>query len=467
MDSSAASLQIAAPRPLKQSMRVMGVLLLTLSSVTPASSVFVIVPGVIAQAGTGAFLSLLAGAAVGVAMAFVYAELSSAFPLTGGEYAILGRTLMPLTGFMILGLNGFGGMLSVAALAVGASEYLGAVIPGASPVPVGIAITVLATLLCVLNVRTNAWITGAFLLLEVVALAVLAALGFGHIVRPISELFLHPVLLNGGTLSPVSIAAIGLATSVSTFAYNGFGAAVYFGEEMHEAPRLIGRTILWALAVTVGLELIPVTAVLLSAPNLKSFLGSQNPFVDFVLGTGGPLLNKAIGLGVALAIVNAVIATVLMNARFFYSTGRDGVWTKGINRALTITHPRFHSPWVATLLAGITAAAACFIPLEQLLTLNAAGIVIMYLLLCLGTIAGRRTGTTSHGYYRMPLHPAAVVFGLVALTYILYANWLDPGDGRTSVIVSAAAMVLSAAYYFVVLKRRGDWILRGPGDVLD
>ena len=48
------------PRALKRSMRVVGATLLTLSSITPASSVFVIVPGVFQQAGTGAFVSMVA-----------------------------------------------------------------------------------------------------------------------------------------------------------------------------------------------------------------------------------------------------------------------------------------------------------------------------------------------------------------------------------------------------------------------
>ena len=81
-------------------MKVVGALLLTLSSVTPAASVYVIIPGILQQAGTGAFLSLAAAALVGLAMAFVYAELASAHPLAGGEYAIFKVTgeIFPITG---------------------------------------------------------------------------------------------------------------------------------------------------------------------------------------------------------------------------------------------------------------------------------------------------------------------------------------------------------------------------------
>jgi hypothetical protein len=53
----------AASRPaLKRGLHVLGTLLITLSAVTPASSVFIIVPGVIALAGTGALWSFIVAA---------------------------------------------------------------------------------------------------------------------------------------------------------------------------------------------------------------------------------------------------------------------------------------------------------------------------------------------------------------------------------------------------------------------
>ncbi len=61
-------------------MRSPRALLLTLSSITPASSVFVIVPGVVTQAGTGAFLSMAAAALLAVPIAFIYANSPPPFP---------------------------------------------------------------------------------------------------------------------------------------------------------------------------------------------------------------------------------------------------------------------------------------------------------------------------------------------------------------------------------------------------
>lgn len=173
----------SAPRPFVRSMKLLGVLMLTLSAITPASSVFVIVPGIIQQAGSGALISLAAAAVVALAMAFVYAEVGSAWPLAGGEYALVGRTLGPFAGFVLMGAFTVASNLAPAVLALGASTYLAAVWPGAPAIPIGVAIIAMATLFGILNVRLNAWVTGLFLAVEVLALAALAWLGFGYGVR--------------------------------------------------------------------------------------------------------------------------------------------------------------------------------------------------------------------------------------------------------------------------------------------
>ena len=451
------------PRPFIRSMKVTGVLLLTLSAVTPASSVFVVIPGIIGQAGTGAFISLAAAALVALAMALVYAELASAFPHAGGEYAMLGRTLGPFVGFVFMGMNLVGSTLAPAVLSLGASDYVAAIWPNVGRVPFAVGIVASSMLLGILNIRLNAWVTGVFLVVEVLALVVLGALGFAHAQRPISEFITHPVILSLGHLAPTPIAMMGLATAVAIFSYNGFGAAVYFSEEMHEAPRLVARTILLALVLTVAFEFIPVIAVLMGASDLKGLLASQSPFSDFLLRTGGRTLDTVISLGIALAIVNAVIATVLINARFLFSSGRDGVWHGWFNTALTRMHGRFQSPWVATLLAGVSACAACFIPFHTLLVMNGTGVVVMYLLLCLAAIAGRITGSTAHAAYRMPWFPLAPAFALVALVYVVYANWIDPEVGRPSLIVSLVLIVLATGYFLVLRRGRGSAItLNGP-----
>ncbi len=432
-----------------------GVLFLTLSATTPASSVYIVMPGMLAGAGSGALLALLIAGVVCTATAYVYAELSSAWPVAGGEYVMVGATLGPLAGFVMLGINVINNLLFPAVMGLGLSDVLAAVVPGLPVIPLAVAMIAASTLIAVFDIRLNAWVTGAFLLLELVVIGVLVWLGAASPVRALAPLLLHPVA--GAALAPASPVAIGLAAVVAILALNGYGMAVYFGEELRDAPAKIARIILLALAVTLAVEMLPLAAVLVAAPDLPKLFAAADPFGLFVARRGGPGLAGWMAIGVAIAVFNAAIASVLASARFFYATGRDRAWGRPVDAWLAAVHPRFASPWVATLITGGAGIAACFVPLPLLLVVSGAGIVVTYAGVSLAALVGRRTGASAHGLYRMPWFPLAPLLTLVALAGIVWASWLDPVTGTPGLIATAAQMALAAGYYWLVLRRRG-WV---------
>jgi amino acid transporter len=447
-------------------MRRPGALFLTVSGITPAASVFVIGSDVIAQAGSGAVIAFAVAMIVCIPVALAYAELSSAFPLSGAEYSILGRVLGPAWGFMALGLNIVGGALTQAVTALGLAAYLDVAVPGTPVLAAALAAVALSTLIAILNVRTNALVTGAFLATEILVLAAMTAVGLSHPHVSAVHALIHPVGVGaGGAIAPVSLAVIGVATAGAVYAYNGFGAAVCFGEELRDAPRLIAWVILWALVIGVVCEALPITAVIIGAPNLPAVLAAPSPASAFI-ATAGPLFAKIVSLGVAAAIVNAMIAVTLQNARQLYATGRDGVWPAPLNRAFRAIHPRFRSPHVATLVMGALAAGACFMGLRLLVVLTATGIVVIYAGVCVSALVGRRTGSTAGGHYRMPWFPWAPILGLAALGAMIVADLADPAVGRMSLVANLAVMGLFAGYYAAFIKGRGRWRLTGPDGAL-
>jgi amino acid transporter len=450
------------PHPLPRCLGMLGILFLTLSATTPASSVFIIVPGMLQSAGTGALWAFLLAGLVCVATAFVYAELSSAFPIAGGEYVMVARTLGPLPGFVILGINIFNNIIFPPVVGLGVSAVLAAVIPGLPQIPTAIAVVTASTLCGLLNIRVNALVTGIFLAIEVVALLVLIGLGLADPVRSVLPMLTHPAMPAGGALVPATAGAIGLATTVAIFALNGYGMAVYFGEEMHDAHAKIARVILTSFGLSFLLELAPLLAVLIGAPDMVALVGAEDPFGQFIAQRGGTLLSQMVAIGVVIAIVNAAIVTVLASARFLWCTGRDRVWSYRFDAFIGAIHPKWQSPWVATLIIGGVGVACCFISLKFLLILNGGGLIVTYAAISLAAIAGRRNGATVHGVYRMPLFPLAPVFTLLALVYVVYATWLDPEEGRPGVIATVAQMALAAGYYWFVLRRRGEWVVQEP-----
>jgi amino acid transporter len=268
-----------------------------------------------------------------------------------------------------------------------------------------------------------------------------------------------------GHLAPTALAALGLAGSASMFANYGFGNAIFLGEETHDAARQIARAVILAMIIGYVTQIIPMGAVLTGARDLTTlFAGGDSMFSNFVVDRGGRALGIVISLSIVMAIINCNIAFVVLVARLLFSTGRDNVWPAPVNRALLKISPRFGSPWVATLSCGFLAAALCFVSKYTLTVLTGTTIVVVYGSLCVSAIVGRRTGRTAHARYRMPFHPWPSVIGLLGLAYVIYASALDPDVGLPSLKATALVIAASAAYYWLVLRRRGAWVLHQPRD---
>jgi amino acid transporter len=214
---------------LSRSLRVVGNVMITLSSITPASSVFIIIPLILVTVGTGSFLALVFAAIVGVFMAFCWGELCAAYPIAGGDYAVVwhafkGRAA-PLAGpvTMVLFALWIDTIVFIpAVIALGTAQYLG-VVWSVDTKTAGAVVMLVAAGLAILKVRLNAVLTGVMLAIELAALAIVTVLGLAHLHGGrIGQLFHGWVLGNGhGGTTSVTFGAILAITAVAVFAYNG------------------------------------------------------------------------------------------------------------------------------------------------------------------------------------------------------------------------------------------------------
>ncbi len=446
----------------QRSMHSFGALMITLSALSPTIGVFVVGSEVIHQVGTAVFPCYLLAVLVGVLIANVYGELGTAFPDTGGEYTIVGRVLGPAYGFSVLGINLLGLSIANAVTGLGMSSYLAVLIPGLPQVWTAVGLDVIVTAMAILNVRLNALVTGIFLAAELLALAAVAVLGFTHPHQGLAEAaFGMKTLTPSGTLGAVPMTALGAAAVSALYAFNGYGSTVFLGEELHEAPKRLARVVFWALGIGAVAELLPVLGILVGAPDLKALIASDSPIAVFATAVGGPLMAKLVSLAVAMAIFNCMVVVALLCGRQLYATGRDGAWPGPINRFLASVHPRFNSPWKATILMGVTAMAWCFVPKKLLLIVIASGVAALYSLLCITALVGRRTGATAHAGYRMPLGPVIPVLGLAALIGVVIATWFDPNNGKIGLLATAGVIAFFVLYYLIFLRKSG-WGHKGP-----
>lgn len=467
VDKSTAYVEERYEQELHRGLGVMGNIAITLSAVTPASSVFIIVPFIINTAGTGAFLAMVFAAIVGVFMAFCWGELSAAFPIAGGDYALvwhafkgpwarIGNALSFATFALMLNSVAF----IPAVIALGTATYLANIVTIDTRIA-GAAVCLVAAGVAILRIRTNAVITGIFLVIELLALLVLTILGIANFhPERVSQLFSGWVVGNSsGGLDPVAFGVILTATASAVFAYNGYSNAVNFSEETKGSSRRIATAILWSLVITVAAELIPTTAVILGAPDLAKMTISATPMIDFLDATANSTVDTIVSLGVALAIFNATLAIILEFGRILYSASRDRAWPGVINDWLVAVHPTLKSPWVATALVGIVSAILCLtVDLNTLITLTGAALVADYAFVALASLIGRYIGATAGSPYRMPLWPIPPILALIALVYI------TTQQTTTALLVAGGTILIGLIYWaIVILPQKGRaWNLKEP-----
>lgn len=444
------------PQKLKRSIGVVGGTLLTLSCVTPASTLFVVVPDLFGSVGTFTALTIAIGSLLCVGVAFVYSELGTLIPSAGGEYAMVSTLAGRLAGWLVFVLSLLVVMIVPPVIAMGTADYLAPLVHVPAPLA-GAGVMLLATLAGLLDLRANAWITGVFLVLEVIAAGVVAVLGFTHAQRGAGSLLHGQVAGENGTHSLVTAALVVSGLAIALFITQGFSTAVYLSEELENPRRNVARTVLATLAISTAVILVPIIAITLGADDVAALTGGD--LSGMITAWSNSAVGTFISLCVALAIINAGIVMVIQNSRVLFASARDKAWPEPVNNALSRLG-RFGSPWVATLVVGVPGAALCFVNLDTLYGVTGVSVTGMYLLVSVAALFSRRGAHRTVPAWRMPLWPAIPVVLIVVLLYVLsmqdteYLLW-------TGGITAVATL-----YWALYLRPRQEtrWLVSVPED---
>lgn len=440
-----------------------GVLLLTLSCLSPVFSVYGPGSDVLQHAGTGAAGLFLLGIGAALVWAVVYAELGSAYPYAGGDYVGVGSILGPGAGFACLVLWAATILTTNAYLAEVVATYVAAAAPGVPLSAVTFGTLVLAVAIALLTVRLSALVTGFFLCIEMLAVLVLIVAGFRHGAAGLPALLMHPELpsANGHGL-PVAAGALAVGAVSAAFATVGGNQAIAFGEELIDPHRRMGGVILIACLTGAVAIALPVVAVVAGAGHEAAIYRSPAPFSALIASIAGTTAARALSACVALAIFNALIAAMMFSGRLLFSFGRDTVFPQALSAALARVHGPSGAPRIATLAVGVGSAACCVLRTHVLLVFLSGVVVYALALVSLAVLIGRSKGLTGGpGFWRSPLFPAAPVLGLSLAATFAASDVADRGVGRPSLLVLGAVLAAAVAWYQWVLKRRpGGWAPR-------
>jgi APA family basic amino acid/polyamine antiporter len=429
--------------------RSMGALSLTAFGVAAiiGAGIFVLTGQAAAKyAGPGIVISyVLAGIACALA-AICYAELASSVPISGSAYtyayAVLGELLAWIIGWDLILEYGVG----AAAVGVGWSGYLtdflkssfGWTLPSAivaSPfdTPSGIVnlpalvILLIITAMLVFGTRQSSIINNVMVGIKLAIILFFIVVGATHI---------HTA--NWHTVLPFGFSGVLTGASIIFFAFIGFDQISTAAEEVRDPQRTMPRGILASLVICTLLYVL-VSGILTGVvPYTK--LNNSSPVSHAMLQIGLNWAATVISVGAVIGLTTVLLVLVFGQSRIFFAMARDRL----LPGAFSTVHPRFHTPWLSTLIVGLCVALlAGFTPISVLAEMTNIGTLAAFIIVALAVWRLRYTQPDLPRGFRVPWVPVLPIASVLAsCVLIAYLPWV-------TILRFAIWLIIGLAVYFL------------------
>jgi basic amino acid/polyamine antiporter, APA family len=378
--------------------------------------------------------------------AFIWAELATRLPGTGGQYLYLREAYHPSVAFVygwgLLLVTQTGGM---AAVAVIFSSYFRA-LTGLAWNDSAIAALVLLILTGIncLGARAGSNVQSAFMLLKIGAIAALVVIGFA---------------LGGGSLKsgpllaqPVSfglLKSMGSAMVPIAFAYGGWQTATFVAGEMRDPRRDLSRGLLLGVAAVAGLYLAVNLACLrvLGPAGLDATTIPASDVMRIALGERGA---QWIAVGIVISTLGFLSQSMLTGPRVYYAMARDGLFFESVGKLSR----RSKAPVVAIVLQGMAAIViACSGTYGEILNFAVTVDFIFFGMTAASLfILRRRQIGSDSAIYRVPGHPfTTILFVLSCAGIVASAIVASPANSAIALCIMLAA--LPVYYYWSKFRR--------------
>lgn len=432
---------------LKRSLTATNLTLLGIGAIIGAG-IFVLTGTAAAQhAGPAIVLSFIF-AGLGCAFAgLCYAEFASMIPIAGSAYtygyATLGELLAWIIGWDLI----LEYLFAASTVAVGWSGYfvqllgdLGITIPSAlanapfsvegthTLVPTGaivnlpaVILVLVMTTLLVLGIRESARLNNLIVYLKVGIVLLVIGFGFFYVDAANWSPFIPPQLTDAATGAPVAgkfgWSGIFAGAGVIFFAYIGFDAVSTAAQEARNPQRDLPIGILASLAVCTLLYILMALVMTGMVPFPQ--LDVAEP-VYVALDAAGPQLawlKYFATVGAVAGLASVVLVMLMGQPRIFYAMARDGLLPPVFGRV----HPKYQTPWLATIITGVTAAAlAGLFPIGLLGHLVSIGTLFAFIIVCAGVLVLRHQSPELKRPFRTPLVPFVPLAGIAVCGWLMY-----------------------------------------------
>jgi APA family basic amino acid/polyamine antiporter len=260
----------------------------------------------------------IVGGVAALCGALAYAELSAAFPRSGGEYNFLSRIYHPAVGFLagwISATVGFAAPIALAAMAFG--EYFKGVVPGSSPLLLGFAVTWIVTLVHLSGIKHSSKFQNVSTIIKGALIVALIVAGlFYGVAQPIS---FAPTATD---VTFIASAPFAVSLVFVMYAYSGWNAATYIAGEIREPAVSLPRSIIAATLIVITLY-VALNAVFLYTTPISSMAGQ----LDVALIAGkhifGDFGGRIVGGLICIGLISSISAMTWIGPRVTMAMGKD------------------------------------------------------------------------------------------------------------------------------------------------
>lgn len=402
-------------------------------------------PSVVAQrlhAGWAMLGVWLAGGAVALLGAFVFAELAARRPHDGGLYAYLRDAFHPIVAFMygwtLLLVSQSGGMAAAAlTFAVYFAPLTGVRV---DPVLLAFAVLTIFTVVNCLGVRQGSTLQNVFMLFKIAAIAGLIAAGF--MAHPTAAAAIAEPTA-GTTLSLLGAMAISMIAVL--FAYSGWQTSSFMTAELKDPTRSLPRGLLWGVGGVIVLYVL-VNVVCLRVLGPAGLMHTDAPASEVLRAFMGARGAQVIAALIALSTLGFLSNQILVSPRVYHAMAEDGVFFK----SMAWLHPSTRVPVVAIALQGAVAVIITFWKgyaqiLNYVISVDYVFFALSAIALFVFRARDRARGAPAPGFLA-PLHPLTTgLFGIVAIGVVLTTYV----DSPLNACVTVGLLLVAIPVYFV------------------